>query len=387
MVDDLEQNAPGRRSMRGLRAGFAVAACGVVMAPIVMAPIVMGAIVAVPAYARPEPAGRTVAAAAARPVPAAGRMVTVAPERPIEKAWPKAVHKVPRRLPGGGLARPVTMLGAGRLLLTSENRHERANALYVRQLRSGRTVKLADIPLPKGTTLFPSGFTVGHGKIAWWTARGRTADIWAVPEKGGKARRVASAPLPPPSRSGHITGLAVTRKGFAWSAGDWGVFTVPAAGGRPRSITGTKGLHLMRWPWAGSPGPFDPIKAPYQSIKNVETGETRADPASGTAVACGVSRCIARAGDSPAGRVLGRDGRPQGAVNVAGMRPQPLLRDRFAVAQHPDRALIHDLRSKTSVVVKGINTRVGDRTAAGDDFVRFTRADGAYLIVDLASVR
>ncbi|MFG1699610.1 hypothetical protein [Nonomuraea sp. NPDC049309] len=374
MVDDLnagaEQNALGRTPSRTLRTRIAAGACGLVTASILTA-----SIGAVPAQARPEPA--------ARPV------VTAAAERPIEKVWPKAVHKVPGRLPGGGHARPVAMLGAGRLLLTSESRAERANALYVRHLRGGKTVKLAGIPLPKGTTLFPSGFTAGHGKIAWWTARGtkaRTADIWTVPEGGGKARKVASVPLPPPSPAGDITGLAVTRKGFAWSVGDRGVYTVTAAGGKPRRVAGTKGLHLMRWPWAGSPGPRDPRTAPYQSIRNVETGETRAAPA-GTAVACGVSRCVTRSGGSSTGRVLGRDGRPQGTVNVDGIRPQPLLRDRFAVAQTPGRALIHDLRSKTTVVIKGIDTRVGHVTAPADDFVRFARPGGAYLIVDLASVR
>ncbi|MEV4567640.1 hypothetical protein AB0K12_28055 [Nonomuraea sp. NPDC049419] len=54
----------------------------------------------------------------------------------------KVVHEVPRRLPGGGQARPRLMLDATRLLLTA------GKSLYVRHLRSGKTAKLADVPLP-----------------------------------------------------------------------------------------------------------------------------------------------------------------------------------------------------------------------------------------------
>ncbi|MFB9475265.1 hypothetical protein ACFFR3_37750 [Nonomuraea salmonea] len=296
----------------------------------------------------------------------------------------KVVHEVPRRLPGGGQVRPRLMLDATRLLLSA------GKSLYVRHLRSGKTVKLADVPLPKGTTLFPAGFTVGNGRIAWWTARTarggkkRTADFWAVPVGGGTVRRVASAVLPPPSRAGLVTGLAVTPKGLAWSAGDDGVFV--AAGGAVKRVEGTRGRHLLSWPWAGSPGPSDPRQTPYQSVKNVETGETRRAPGPGSAVACGVTRCIVRADGSFSARVLGRDGRAQGAVDATGMPPQPLLRDRFAVAYALGRALVHDVTTKTAVVVEGVDTGTRYRTAPGDDLVVFRRGD-KYVIVDLAAVK
>ncbi|WP_345385168.1 hypothetical protein [Nonomuraea salmonea] len=115
------------------------------------------------------------------------------------------MHEVPRRLPGGGQVRPRLMLDATRLLLSA------GKSLYVRHLRSGKTVKLADVPLPKGTTLFPAGFTVGNGRIAWWTARTarggkkRTADFWAVPVGGGHgaAGGVGRAAAALTGRAGH----------------------------------------------------------------------------------------------------------------------------------------------------------------------------------------
>ncbi|GAA3089845.1 hypothetical protein [Nonomuraea salmonea] len=63
-----------------------------------------------------------------------------------------------------------------------------------------------------------------------------------------------------------------------------------------------------------------------------------------------------------------------------------MLRDRFAVAYALGRALVHDVTTKTAVVVEGVDTGTRYRTAPGDDLVVFRRGD-KYVIVDLAAVK
>ncbi|MEV4567639.1 hypothetical protein AB0K12_28050 [Nonomuraea sp. NPDC049419] len=112
-----------------------------------------------------------------------------------------------------------------------------------------------------------------------------------------------------------------------------------AAGAAVKRVEGTRGRHLLSWPWAGSPGPFDPRRTPYQSVKNVETGETRRAPGPGS-----------------------------------------------AVAYPPGRVLVHDVTTRTAVVVKGVDTSTRYGAAPGDDLVVFRRGD-KYVIVNLAAVK
>ncbi|MEO3891332.1 hypothetical protein [Nonomuraea sp. B5E05] len=357
------------------------------LTPLVMlaSGVVVAAIAVVPAYMLSAADSRTADQGTAS-VASAGQF---APE-PIEKIWPEAVYEVPRRLADGSKVRPRLALDSTHLLLTSEASHEKADALYSYNLNSAKTTKLADIPIPDGTTLFPDGFAVGDGQIAWWTARGeqtKTADFWTVSRDGGKAQLITSVVLPPASPAGRVTGIAVTSKGLFWSVGNDGVFTVEGAGKAPQQVKGTQRQHILSWPWIGSPGSHDPRRVPFQSVMNVETGERRDRLASdaGTAIACGISLCVTHPGGSAAMRVLGRDGKAQRDMDMTGVHPQPLQRDRFLFAHLPDRALVHDVRTGLSAEISDVDTRVRYRMSAGSNVVLFNRGDN-YVIVNLASI-
>ncbi|MFF0869117.1 hypothetical protein ACFYUV_45685 [Nonomuraea sp. NPDC003560] len=313
-----------------------------------------------------------------------------APE-PIEKLWPAAVHEVPAKLPDGRKVRPRLMMDTTKILLTAEAGFEKANGLYTYDVHSGEVAELADITLPAGTTLFPDGFTAGQGRVAWWTAHGaadkRTADIWTVPTTGGKPQLVTSAPLPPASSAGFVTGIAITPDRLAWSAGNEGVFTVDVNGGQPQRVDGAQGQHILSWPWVGSPGTFGGNEAPFQSVMNIETGEKRARTAlqPGSPVACGITLCVTHPGRSAAAQVQDRDGRARQEMDVTGVAPQPLQQDRFLSAQLPDRAIVHDVRSGVSAEIRGIDTRTRYRAPAGSNIALFSRGD-KFLVVDLTAI-
>ncbi|MFI6176324.1 TolB family protein [Nonomuraea sp. NPDC051191] len=301
------------------------------------------------------------------------------------------MHVLPAEFPDGRKVRPRLMLDATRLLLTAAAGSGKPGGLYAYDVNTAKATRLAALPRPSGTTLFPDGFTAGQGRIAWWTARGdgdrRTADLWTVPADGGEPRRLTSAPLPPASPAGRVTGMvtgiAVIPDRLAWSTGDDGVFTVGLEGGRPRRVEGTRGQHILSWPWIGSPGTFGDTETPFRSVTNVETGEkhTRND-----VMACGVTICVTRPDRTSIAHVQDRDGRGRRDVDVSGVGPQPLQQDRFLTAQLPDRALVHDLRSGVTAELRDIDPQVRFRAPAGSGLAVFRRG-GDFVVVDLTAVR
>ncbi|MER6575260.1 hypothetical protein [Nonomuraea sp. NPDC001023] len=374
---DYAQVQPSRRSKRSRRVALSAAiASGVAVAAIVT--------VTTNVLSKPETSSSGSGTASVSSARAS------APEA-IEKLWPAAVHEVPAKLPDGRQVRPRLMVDTTKVLLTAEASFEKANGLYTYDVNNGEVTKLADISLPAGTILFPDGFTTGQGRVAWWTARGtddkRTADIWTVPTTGGRPQLVASAPLPPASSAGFVTGIAITPDRLAWSAGNEGVFTVDINGGQPQRVEGTQGQHILSWPWVGSPGTVGGNEAPFQSVMNVETGEKRAQTAlqSGSPVACGITLCVTHPDRSMVAQVQGRDGRARYEMDVTGVAPQPLQLDRFLSAQLPDRALVHDVQTGASAEIRGIDPRTRYRARAGSNIALFARGD-KFVVVDLTAI-
>lgn len=329
------------------------------------------------------------------PIPARAETVAAEPARPsrtIEQVWPRAAHRMPSTLPDGRRIRPRVFLDAATVLVTAESGFEKADGLYAYDLGSGHARKLADVPTPKGASLFADGFAVGNDRIIWWTARKQEgkeiADIWSVPASGGTPAVVASPEMPPRSREGLITDLAVVPDGIAWSAGGTGVFRAPFTGGRPQPVDGTEGRHILSWPWVGTPGIRGAHAAPFQSLLNVETGERR-DPGAvkgATVLACGVTRCVTKQSGSASAGVLSRAGEVQRELPLSEVAPQVLLRDRFLTAEGPGWTALYDASTGTAADL-GVGSADGVRYLPGPDsrLLTFPRGDG-YLVVDLAAI-
>jgi hypothetical protein len=70
-----------------------------------------------------------------------------------------------------------------------------------------------------------------------------------------------------------IDGLSVVNDKIVFSLYEGGVFTVPLGGGTVEPVEEGAGMHLLAWPWAGTPGRGgEPAGAWFAQIKNVETG-------------------------------------------------------------------------------------------------------------------
>ncbi|NRQ34075.1 hypothetical protein HII36_19780 [Nonomuraea sp. NN258] len=310
--------------------------------------------------------------------------------RPIEEVWPQAAHEVPMALPDGRRIRPRLLLDGKTLLVTAESSFEKADGLYAYDLGGGRFAKLADVPVPAGTRLFAAGFATDGDRIVWWTGRkkdGREiADIWSVPASGGEPAIVTSAVLPARSAEGLIATLAVTPEGVAWSAGGEGVYRVPFSGGRPQPVPGTRGLHILAWPWAGSPGPAALRQVPFLTLLNVDTGERRdrVSVQDAAVVACGVTRCLSRQGRSSSVGLHARDGSEGTALTLPPTRPQVLLRDRFVTADSPSGATLHDVTTATAA---DLGSSAGTRYFPSGDgrMLLFSRGE-KFLVVDLAAI-
>ncbi|MFD0888364.1 TolB family protein, partial [Streptosporangium algeriense] len=245
--------------------------------------------------------------------------------RPIEQVWPQAVVRMPLKAPNGRDLRPITLIDDQTLLVAADRDFERAEAVYAYPLAGGELRKIADVPEPKGTLRFASGFSVGDGQVVWWTTtKGRT-HIWAASLDGARARPVADQDMEGFDGFGVADGKAV------FSPVDGGVFTVPLTGGKATRIPAGDGQYLLSWPWAGSPGTGGGRDKPlFTRLVNLETGkvDSAAVGEDERVYACGVRSCIGMTADERAFVRL-RDGSQQRDVPVGYQIPEPPRQDRF----------------------------------------------------------
>ncbi|SPL88129.1 unnamed protein product [[Actinomadura] parvosata subsp. kistnae] len=179
--------------------------------------------------------------------------------------------KVPARTPDERGIRPILLLDGRTMLVTTWSSFEKTDAIYAYDLTTHDLRKITDVPTPKGTTLFAGDFTIGEGQVVWWTRLKRgPAQIWAAPLDGGQARAIGTQQT---DGSG-LDGVEVSGGRVAFSARADGIYSLPLAGGRPEPVEGGAPMHLLRWPWIGTPGRFSHGSTTFTEIRNVETGQT-----------------------------------------------------------------------------------------------------------------
>ncbi|SFK06631.1 hypothetical protein SAMN05216275_116133 [Streptosporangium canum] len=254
-----------------------------------------------------------------------------APE-PIEKVWPQAVWKMSAKGADGRELWPVALIDDRTLLVKAWRTFEKTDVLYAYDLISRNLRKIADVPAPKGTVRFAADFSLGDGQVAWWTTTKGVTHIWAAALDGGEARLVADRRTEGDDVS-PLDGLGVANGNVVFSLSAGGVFSVPLAGGPVTPVRAGAGLHLLSWPWAGSPGTGGPRGGPpFSELVNLETGQTStAAVHQGEQVyACGVQSCTGMTADGRAFTRL-RDGSQQKDIPVGYLIPEPPTQSRFHV--------------------------------------------------------
>ncbi|WP_436762556.1 TolB family protein [Streptosporangium sp. V21-05] len=238
---------------------------------------------------------------------------------PIEKVWPRALHKIPAKLPDGRAYYPRSLLDDRTLLVMTGASDGRRQFLWSYDLKSGKPRRITEIPT-RNSTLYANDVTTGGGEIVWWASykepgRQRVARIWAVPVGGGAPRKVADVPLENVMKKGHIRALEVVGRDVAFSRESGGVYRVPLRGGTARAVPGTAGQHLLKWPWAGR----HTKRAAFAELVDVETRKRRdavIKPGE-NGVRCGVDRCYGHGpadGSGPRVFVRERDGSRERAL-------------------------------------------------------------------------
>jgi hypothetical protein len=305
---------------------------------------------------------------------------------PIEQVWPKAAHRIPNTLPNGHAFQPQALIDDHTLLVSTESSFEKSDALYAYDLRTHHTRLITQVITPPKTKLFASGFTAGSGYAVWWLAGDYGTEIWAVSLSGGQAHLVSRTPHAPSQ-------LAVSGGKAIWSAGGTGgVYQAPIGGGAAQEVPGSGSMHILAWPWVGSPAHrMGAITKGIQfsKIKNVLTGETRsAKLTDKTAWSCGLTWCVGN-GPNFVTEAQRRDG--SGRRAIPEVEPTSLLPpslDRFVITFPSGGTIaVYDLRTG----------RMGDLRIKSKDHVfkvpldpanRLYTAltDGGYVIVDLGAI-
>ncbi|MEU4725305.1 hypothetical protein AB0G06_37340 [Nonomuraea dietziae] len=332
--------------------------------------------------------GRTLPAADPSEVPSA--VISVAAE-PVEKVWPQAVWKMPVKDSEGRELHPVTLTDDGTLLVKAWREVEQPEVLYLYDLAGGKLRKITDVRRPKKNGGAAADFSMGDGVVAWWTSTKTSVRLWAVPLTGGEARQVAE----------HETGgdvidnLVVAKGAIVFSVLKGGVFSVPLNGGQVTPVERGSGLHLLSWPWAGSPGTWSPPDgAPFTHLVNLETGQTSdAAPArqGEQLLACGVQSCLATTPGGARAFTRLRDGTQQQEVPTGFQIPEPPSQSRFYVrtlrSDAPGLGL-YDLKTGTLA-----DLGIGNGAAQGEvpvadragRMMTYQTASGRYVI-DLSRI-
>ncbi|MEW9548982.1 hypothetical protein [Nonomuraea sp. NPDC050783] len=317
------------------------------------------------------------------------------PAEPVEKVWPRAVRTMPAEDSAGRELRPVALDGDGTLLVVARGRAEGGSAdevLYRYDLDQAVLREVADLPRPKRKSEGPAeGFGMGDGVVAWWTSAKKSVRLWTAPLTGGQARQVAAYE----TGGDMIDSLAVAKGSIVFSVQGGGVFGVPVAGGQVRPVEHGDGLHLLTWPWAGSPGSWSPKDgAPFTHLVNLETGQ--ADDAAPARegeqlLACGVRSCLVTTSGGARAFTRQRDGSEQQEVPTGFQIPEPPGQSRFYVrtlhSQGPGLGL-YDLKTGTLA-----DLGIGEEAAQGEvpvadrtgRFMTYRTKNGRYVI-DLSRI-
>jgi len=329
----------------------------------------------------PHPAGRHPSATASK----LHRLKSVAP--PIEKVWPGVAHRVPDTLPNGHAFNPEAFIDSGRVLVSTESGFEKADALYSYDLRTHATRLVTRVITPPKTTLFATGFITGDGYVGWWLAGGYGTEIWAAPLSGGQAHLVSRVSTRPPSRMTISGGKAI------WSVdGTGGVYQAPISGGTAQEVPGSRSMHILEWPWIGSPpGAFasNAKVVAFAQVKNALTGETRPARLTDKGIwNCGLTWCVGVSGFVT--EAQRRDGSGRRAIPDANPTSGiPPILDRFVIT-YPAKGTtaVYDLRTGRMGDL-GIKQRKNHLTKVTLDpanrlYTALTA--GGYVIVDLGAI-
>ena len=303
---------------------------------------------------------------------------------PVQKLWPDAVWQMPVDDPEGRELHPVALSGDGNLLVQAWHKDLQPEVLYLLDRAGGRLTKITDLPRPHRA----AGFGLGDGMVAWWTPAKESVRLWAVPLTGGKARQVAEYD----TGGDMIDNLAVAPGRIIFSLVKGGVFSVPLAGGRVASVERAGGLHLLSWPWAGSPGSWSPPEgAPFTHLVNLETGQTSdAAPArkGEQLLACGVQSCLATTPGGARAFTRLRDGTHEQEVPTGFQIPEPPGQSRFYVRNLRNDAPglgLYDLKTGTLAdlgAIPGSEVPVADRVGR---MMTYQTANGRNVI-DLSKI-
>jgi len=292
------------RQARRRRAHVAMLAAAAAVI-VVVAGTVVGTRVFGPTERLAAPAATPTSSLAARTPPVVDK---IAPT--IRGIWPGAVHTVPRTLPNGKEFNPDAVVD-GRVVVGMARQKMVTDGvdIWSYTLTTRRFARIARFT-PSGVGSVPTAL-VGDGVVVVrWTSRSGAEEVWSVPITGGEPRKVTS--------------LAVTRPGDTFSRGltaevadgkvllnPWqgGVYQAPLSGGEARLIPGTRGYHLLRWPWAVRPEAGSELagwsaRPPGRRLLDLRDG-SRHDAANlprGLEWKCGVTWCIG------GGTALRRDG-------------------------------------------------------------------------------
>ncbi|MEU0567672.1 hypothetical protein ABZ297_20110 [Nonomuraea sp. NPDC005983] len=265
------------------------------------------------------------------PSGAPSAVISAGTAQPVEKVWPQAVWKMPVKDSEGRELRPVALTDDGKLLVQAWRKSLRPEVLYLYDPAGGDLRKIADVPASKKGGAGASNISMGEGVVAWWTWTKTSVHLWAVPLTGGEARQVAEHK----TRDDFVGGLAVANGAIVFSMQKGGVFSVPVNGGQVTPVDRGAGLHLLSWPWAGSPGTWSPKDgAPFTHLVNLETGQTSdAAPArqGEQLLACGVQSCLATTSGGARAFTRQRDGSEQQEVPTGFQIPEPPSQSRFYV--------------------------------------------------------
>lgn len=331
---------------------------------------------------------------AVNPVPTASATVAtgpaepVEPVEPVERVWPQAVWRIPAKLPGVKKYQPRVFVDDHTVLLETWESFEKADAIYAYDLTTGGNRKIADIRTPKG--VYASGYAVGQGRVVWQTIDDMRTTFWSVPVSGGEPAEIRTdAPV-----EGRVDSREVVGDRLAFSVMEGGVFTVPLTGGAVTPVAGAADDHLLRWPWAGTPGWYAPGEEPsFAELRNVETGETsKAVTRPGEQlIGCDVTTCVGRdAAGQPFYRL--RDGSRQRPLPDQGVHG--IAYDRFMTKWTLDgperRQLLVDLATGRSGdlglrLIEGKSSVSVRPERTGNTLVAYP-LDGQYVIIDLTRI-
>ncbi|GAA4196717.1 hypothetical protein GCM10022252_44510 [Streptosporangium oxazolinicum] len=310
---------------------------------------------------------------------------------PIERIWPRALHKIPARLPDGRVYYPQSLLDDRTLIVTTGAGDGAKQFLWSYDLENGGSRRIAEIPT-RNSTLYAEDVTAGGGDIVWWASyresgRQRVARIWTVPAVGGTPRKVADVPLENVMKKGHIRALEVVGRDVVFSRESGGVYRVPLRGGEPRAVPGTEGQHLLRWPWAGR----HLKQAAFAELFNVKTRERRdavIRPGENF-VRCGVARCYGHGpanGPGPRAFVRERDGSRERALPPeVQINDDPGL-DRFYKRIFRRGIALYDVVTGTSADLGVPQDGGGGIPDGGADRLMTYQVGEKMYVVDLAAI-